>query len=93
MKFEIAFTPTAAEHLRFFRKFEQKIILDPKQAGYIIPNWPTNHVTARQCDDVPSTAGAPHPLACAHLSSASLIPISALECPQGSGHPDPDFTL
>ena len=28
MKFKIAFTPTAAQHLRSYRKFEQKIILD-----------------------------------------------------------------
>jgi mRNA-degrading endonuclease RelE of RelBE toxin-antitoxin system len=28
MKFEIAFTRTAAEHVRSYRKYEQKIILD-----------------------------------------------------------------
>ncbi len=28
MKFEIAFTPTAAEHVRSYRKYEQRIILD-----------------------------------------------------------------
>jgi mRNA-degrading endonuclease RelE of RelBE toxin-antitoxin system len=28
MKFEIAFTQTAAEHLRSYRKFDQRIILD-----------------------------------------------------------------
>jgi mRNA-degrading endonuclease RelE of RelBE toxin-antitoxin system len=28
MKFEIAFTQTAADHIRAYRKFEQRIILD-----------------------------------------------------------------
>jgi hypothetical protein len=28
MAFEINFTPTAADHVRAFRKFEQRIILD-----------------------------------------------------------------
>jgi len=28
MKFEIDFTPTAANHIRSYRKFEQMIILD-----------------------------------------------------------------
>jgi mRNA-degrading endonuclease RelE of RelBE toxin-antitoxin system len=28
MKFEIAFTATAAEHVRSYRKYEQRIILD-----------------------------------------------------------------
>jgi mRNA-degrading endonuclease RelE of RelBE toxin-antitoxin system len=28
MKFEIAFTQTAADHVRAYRKFEQRIILD-----------------------------------------------------------------
>ncbi|MEQ8957731.1 MAG: type II toxin-antitoxin system RelE/ParE family toxin [Coleofasciculus sp. C2-GNP5-27] len=32
MKFEINFTPTAANHIRAYRKFAQKIILDSIEA-------------------------------------------------------------
>ena len=69
------------------------LCLVPKQAGYIIPNWPASHVIACKCEDVPSTLGAAQPLRLRRLFSASLTPVSALEGPQGSGHPDPDFML